>query len=133
MHQETLKRHRFLDIIPPGHHDAVTSSRLRLNRYSIFFSGNVFKFTLFGVSGPKNDILCKPEVSHKKVKIDVFALDIDFKLGLLVHITPLTDFASKKIQNQTGSAPINSKKHIDFFKKNPTLVAMMPLSPHDYV
>ena len=69
-----------------------------------------------GVSGAKNDIFPKPEVSHKKVKIDVFALDIDFKLGLWVHITPLTDFAPKKIQNQTGSAPRNSKNtNISFF------------------
>ena len=81
----------------------------------IFFSVNVFKSTLLGVSGPKNDIFPKPEVSHKKVKFDVFALDIDFKLGLWVHITPLTDFASKKIQNQTGSAPKNSKNIYFFF------------------
>ena len=33
-----------------------------------------------GVSGPKNVIFPKPEVSHKKVKIEVFALDIAFKL-----------------------------------------------------
>ena len=75
----------------------------------MLFSGNVFKYTPLGVSGAKNDSFPKPEVSHKKVKIDVFALDIDFKLGLWVHITPLTDFAPKKIQNQTGSAPRNSK------------------------
>ena len=68
-----------------------------------------------GVSGPKNDIFPKPEVSNKKVKIDVFALDIDFKLGLWVHITPLTDYAPKSIQNQTGNAPRNSKKNTDFF------------------
>ena len=56
-------------------------------------------------------------MNHKKVKIDVFALDIDFKLGLWVHITPLTDFAPKKIQTQTGSAARNSKKHRFLFKK----------------
>ena len=61
-----------------------------------------------GVSGAKNDCFPKPEVSHKKVKIELFALDIDFKLGLWVHITPLTDFATKKIQNQIGSAPRNA-------------------------
>ena len=66
----------------------------------LFFSRNVFKSTVLGVSGPKNDIFPKPEVSHKKVKIDVFALDIDFKLGLWVHITPLTDFAHKKSKNK---------------------------------
>jgi len=82
----------------------------------LFFSGNVFKSTLLGVSGPKNDIFPKPEVSHKKVKIDVFALDIDFKLDLWLHITPLTNFAPKKKQKQTGSAPRNSKNtYISFF------------------
>ena len=55
-----------------------------------------------GVSGPKK-VFSKPEVSHKKVKIDVFALDIAFKLSLWVHITPLTDFAPKYIINKTGS------------------------------
>ena len=38
------------------------------------------KYTPVGVSGPKNKIFPKPEVNHKKVKIDVFALDIAFKL-----------------------------------------------------
>ena len=33
------------------------------------------------VSGPKNKIFPKPEVSHTKIKTDVFALDIAFKLG----------------------------------------------------
>ena len=46
-----------------------------------FFSVNVFKYTPLGVSGPKNKIFPKPEVNHKKVKIDVFALDIAFKLN----------------------------------------------------
>ena len=46
-----------------------------------FLSVNVFKYTSLGVSVPKNKILPKPEVSHKKVKIEVFALDIAFKLG----------------------------------------------------
>jgi len=41
---------------------------------------NVFKIPPLGVSGPKNKIFPKPEVNHKKVKIDVFALDIAFKL-----------------------------------------------------
>jgi len=62
------------------------------------------------VFGPKNDIFPKPEVNYKKVKIDFFALDIDFKLGLWIHITPLTDFAPKKIQTQTGSAPKKLEK-----------------------
>ena len=47
----------------------------------LFLSVNVFKYTPLGVSGPKNKIFAKPEVSHKKVKIEVFALDIAFKLG----------------------------------------------------
>ena len=47
----------------------------------LFFSVNVFKYTPLGVSGPKNLIFPKPEVSPKKVKIEVFALDIAFKLG----------------------------------------------------
>jgi hypothetical protein len=44
-------------------------------------SVNVFKIPPLGVSGPKNKIFPKPEVSHKKVKIEVAALDIAFKLG----------------------------------------------------
>ena len=32
-------------------------------------------------TGPKNKIFPKPEVSHKKLKIEVVALDIAFKLG----------------------------------------------------
>ena len=75
----------------------------------LFLSVNVFKYTPLRVSGPKNQILPKPEVSHKKVKIDVFTLDIVNKLGLHVLIIPLTDFAPKTIQNQTGSTPRNSK------------------------
>ena len=50
-----------------------------------------------GVSGPKNKIFPKPEVSHKKVKIDISALDIAFKLNNWVQITPLIVFATKKI------------------------------------
>ena len=46
----------------------------------LILSINVFKYTPLGVSGPKNKIFPKPEVNHKKVKIDVFALDIVFKL-----------------------------------------------------
>ena len=46
----------------------------------LIFSVNVFKIPPLGVSGPKNKIFCKPEVNHKKVKIDVFALDKAFKL-----------------------------------------------------
>ena len=41
---------------------------------------NVFKIPPLGVSGPKNKIFLKPEVNHKKVKIDVFALDLVFEL-----------------------------------------------------
>ena len=47
----------------------------------LILSVNVFKIPPLGVSGPKNKIFPKPEVSHKKVKIEVFALDIAFKLG----------------------------------------------------
>ena len=92
------------------------SVRMLLSRHGhvlidikLIYSVNYFKIPPLGVSGPKNDIISKPEVSHKKVKIDVFALDIEFKLGLWVHITPLTDFAPRKVQKQTGSAPRNSK------------------------
>ena len=46
----------------------------------LILSVNVFKIPPLGVSGPKNKIICKPEVNHKKVKIDVFALDKAFKL-----------------------------------------------------
>ena len=47
----------------------------------LIFSVSVFKIPHLGVSGPKNKIFLKPEVSHKKVKIEVVALDIAFKLG----------------------------------------------------
>ena len=47
----------------------------------LFLSVNVFKIPPLGVSGPKNKIFPKPEVNHKKVKIDVFALDIALKLS----------------------------------------------------
>ena len=47
----------------------------------LIISANVFKYTPLGVFGPKNKIFPKPEVSHKKVKIEVVALDIAFKLG----------------------------------------------------
>ena len=46
----------------------------------LILSVNVFKIPPLGVSGPKNKIFPKPEVNHKKVKIDVFALGIAFKL-----------------------------------------------------
>ena len=47
----------------------------------LILSVNVFLIPPpLGVSGPKNKIFPKPEVNHKKVKIDVFALDIAFKL-----------------------------------------------------
>ena len=46
----------------------------------LILSVNVFKIPPLGVSGPKNKFFPKPEVNHKKVKIDVFALDIVFKL-----------------------------------------------------
>ena len=45
------------------------------------FTVNLFKYTPLGVSGPKNKIFPNPEVNHKKVKLDVFALDIAFKLN----------------------------------------------------
>ena len=41
----------------------------------LILSVSIFKYTPLGVSGPKNKIFPKPEVNHKKVKIDVFALD----------------------------------------------------------
>ena len=47
----------------------------------LILSVNVFKIPPLGVSGPKNKIFPKPEVNHKKVKIDVFALDIALKLS----------------------------------------------------
>jgi len=56
----------------------------------------VFRYTPLGVSVPKNKILPKPEVGNKKVKFEVFDLDIAFKLDLWVQITPLADFATKQ-------------------------------------
>ena len=46
----------------------------------LILSVNDFEIPPLGVSGPKNKSFSKPEVNHKKVKIDVFALDIAFKL-----------------------------------------------------
>ena len=46
----------------------------------LILSVNDFEIPPLGVSGPKNKSYSKPEVNHKKVKIDVFALDIAFKL-----------------------------------------------------
>ena len=51
-------------------------------------------------------------MNHKKVNIDVSALDIAFKLDYWVQITPLIDFAPKKILNQTGSAQETPKTHV---------------------
>ena len=51
-----------------------------LRDIKLILSVYVFKYTPLGVSGPKNKIFPKPEVNHKKVKNDVFALDIAFKL-----------------------------------------------------
>ena len=79
----------------------------------------MFKSTLLGVSGPKTDIFPKPEVSHKKVKIDVFALDIDFKLDLWIHITPLANFVPppKKPKNKPEVHQETRKTHIFLLKK----------------
>ena len=47
----------------------------------LMFSVNVLKIPPpLGVSGPTNKIFLKPEVNHKKVKIDVFAFDIALKI-----------------------------------------------------
>ena len=51
-----------------------------LTDIKLILSVYVFQYTPLGVSGPKYKIFPKPEVNHKKVKIDVFALDIAFKL-----------------------------------------------------
>ena len=48
------------------------------------------------------------------MKIELFALDIVFKLGCLIQITPLIYFASKKIPNQTGKSKKLAKTHIFF-------------------
>ena len=50
----------------------------------LIVSVNVFRIPPLGVFGPKNEIFPKPEVIHKKVKIDVFALDIVFKLDFWI-------------------------------------------------
>ena len=51
-----------------------------LTDIKLILSVYVFQYTPLGVSGPKNQFLAKPEVSHKKVKVEFFALDIAFKL-----------------------------------------------------
>ena len=43
------------------------------------------------------------------MKIEVFALEIVFKLRKWVQITPLAVFTHKKIQNQNGSTPKNAR------------------------
>ena len=60
--------------------DGVTSPRPRLNGYQVNSFSKCLQIYPLGVSGPKNKIFPKPEVNHKKVKIDVFALNIAFKL-----------------------------------------------------
>ena len=65
-----------------------------LRDIKLILSVYVFKYNFLWVSLPKNKIVPKPEVNHKKVKIEQW-----------VQITPLTtDFAPKKILNQIGSA-----------------------------
>ena len=62
-------------VLPPNGHALID--------INLFLSANVFKYTPLRVSVPKNKILpTQPEVViHKKVKIEVFVLDIAFKLG----------------------------------------------------
>ena len=59
--------------------DVVLTSRRLFERYQV----DSFGLQIYppGSSGPKNKIFPKPEVNHKKVKIDVFALDIALKLN----------------------------------------------------
>ena len=38
----------------------------------LFILVNVFKYTPLEVSGPKNKIFPKPEVNHKKVRLDIY-------------------------------------------------------------
>ena len=58
VHKEALKTQRFLEIIPLGRHNAVSSSRLHLNRYKWFFSVNVLKYTPLGVSNHTSERFC---------------------------------------------------------------------------
>ena len=39
-------------------------------------------------------------MTHKKVNIDVYALDIAFKLNYWVQITPITDFGLKRTETK---------------------------------
>jgi len=41
--------------------------------FKLFLLVYAFKYTPLGASGPKNQMFSKPEVSHKKVKIEDFA------------------------------------------------------------
>ena len=52
-----------------------------LRDINLILSVNVFKYNPLGVPVPKIRFFPKPEVNHKKVKLDVFALDIAFKLN----------------------------------------------------
>ena len=77
-------------------------------------------------------IFPKPEVSHKNVNIDVFALDMAMKLNYWVQITPLTNFAPQKDPKPNRKCTKKLEKQIHFLIKK-TLAAVMPLSPHNYV
>ena len=68
MHTEPLKTHVFLEIIPLAVIMLLPLHGYVLIDIKLFLSVNVFKYTPLRVSGPKNKILPKPEVSHKKVK-----------------------------------------------------------------
>ena len=48
--------------------DVLLSSQLRVDRYQVDSFGKCLQNTPLGVSGPKNKIFPKPEVSDKKVK-----------------------------------------------------------------
>ena len=73
-----------------------------------------------GVSGPKNEIFAKSKVSHKKSENWRFRFRYSFQTQL---ITPLTDFALKKIVNQDRNA---QKRNIYLIKLLP-LTVIMPL------
>ena len=51
-----------------------------LRDIKLIISVYVFKYTPWEFPSPKNNILPKPEVNHKKVNIDIYAIDIAFKL-----------------------------------------------------
>ena len=51
----------------------------------LFLSVNVFTYTPLGISGPKNKMFPKPEVTHKKVKSSDHAVILSYIIKPRMH------------------------------------------------